>query len=135
MWQVLELIQNHRSTGRIELSFDDIRANLFVKGGSLVRIALPNRPTLADSIAALPGIDRGAVTAALARMDSKDDVAVAHQLIARKLLTPGSMRQALDAQLLAALHREEVTSGAEDGELDLRFAMLEIARLQDISAQ
>jgi tetratricopeptide (TPR) repeat protein len=148
MWQVLELIQNHRSTGRIELSFDDIRANLFVKGGSLVRIALPNRPTLADSIAALPGIDRGAVTAALARMDSKDDVAVAHQLIARKLLTPGSMRQALDAQLLAALaplmdrtngafafHREEVTSGAEDGELDLRFAMLEIARLQDISVQ
>lgn len=148
MWQVLELIQNHRSTGRVELSFDDIRANLFVKDGALVRIALPNRPTLADSIAAMTGIDQAAVATALARMDRHDDVAVAHQLVARKLLTPASLRQAADAQLLTALaplmdrrdgafafHREAITSSAEDGELDLRFAMLEIARLQDISEQ
>jgi tetratricopeptide (TPR) repeat protein len=143
MWQVLELVQNNRATGRVELTFADIRANLFVRSGALVRVAMPDKPTLAESLEALP-LDRAAVAAALARVDRSDDVAVGHQLIARKLLTRTSLREAVNAQLLStleplmerregtfAVHREPVAPSAEDGELDLRFALLEIARMQD----
>lgn len=144
MWQVLELVQNNRTTGRIELGFADIRADLYVRDGSLVRISMPDKPTLAESLSALPQLDRAAVDAALARFDRSDDVAVAHQLIARKILSRTSLREAVNAQLLNTLaplmerregafafHRENVPASAEEGELDLRFALLEIARLQD----
>jgi hypothetical protein len=60
------------------------------------------------------------------------------------VLSPASLREAANAHLLDALaplmersegafafHRENVTISAEEGELDLRFALLEIARLQD----
>lgn len=148
MWQVLELVQNNRTTGRIELGFADIRADLYVRDGSLVRIAMPDKPTLAESLSALPQLDRNAVEAALARVDRADDVAVAHQLVARKALSRASLREAVNAQLLNTLaplmdrregafafHREAVVTSAEEGELDLRFALLEIARLQDTRDQ
>lgn len=148
MWQVLELVQNNRTTGRIELQFPDIRANLYVRNGSLVRVVMPGKPPFANSLGALPQLDQTAIVAALSRVDRNDDVAVVHQLIARKLLTPASLREAANAHLLDALaplmernegvfafHRENVTTSAEEGELDLRFALLEIARLQDTRGQ
>ncbi len=144
MWQVLELVQNNRATGRVELTFADIRANLFMRDGALVRVAMPDKPTLVESLGALPQLDRAAVDAALSRVDRNDDMAVGHQLIARKLLTRTSLREAVNAQLLAtleplmerregsfAVYREPVAPSAEDGELDLRFALLELARMQD----
>jgi tetratricopeptide (TPR) repeat protein len=144
LWQVLEIIQNHRSSGRLELSLQGARADLFVREGALLRIVSEQAPRLVDVILSLQGADRSRIAPALAGQRGATDAAVARTLLRLGVIDNAALLKAVEHQLVATLerlidrrdgsfafHQEAVTPNQGDVEVDIRFALLEIARTRD----
>jgi Flp pilus assembly protein TadD len=147
VWQILELLRNLRSTGRLELATPTKWVEICVRDGHLVRIASDDVPSLAQLAPGIAGIDRERCAAALRGFERESDVRVAQQLLHYGVLDEARLRAVMAARLAAAL--EEIVDSNEgsfsfqqkaievritDVEVDSRLALLEIVKARDDAA-
>ena len=144
IWQILEILQNHRSVGRLEVSLEDEKAAIFVRDGSLVRIASDQTPPLGTLLLSLSDVDLPRLAKALGEIKGESDYDVAVRVRQLGLMSGTRLRQVVERQVQHSLerlidrtdgtfafHKETFERGGTDVELDIRFVLLEIARMRD----
>jgi tetratricopeptide (TPR) repeat protein len=147
MWQILELLQNHRSTGHLELSLEGSVTEIFVRDGHLVRIVSDHAPRLAEIVPAVPGVDARRLAAVMDGYQQQSDARVAQHLLHFGVLDATKLRAAMETRLRTALdrildsddgtftfQRQTVEPSATDVDLDIRFVLLDIVRSRDAAA-
>jgi len=114
----------------------------------VVRIVSDQSQPLGEVLLALPDVDRPRLARALAEVKGESDYSVALRVRRLGLISGNRLRRAVEGQLQRALerlvdrtdgsfafHKEGFERAGTDVELDIRFVLLEIARMRDHQPQ